>query len=100
MRLIDADAIRERLSKKLNSETVTGYGKGFVHGALSVLNSEGIDAKPVIHAKWIKYENHIYDEYYYSCSACDNDWVCIEGSPEDNNMNYCPYCGAKMDGEA
>lgn len=63
----------------------------------SKIIEDNLTTDGLVHAKWIKYENHIYDEYYHTCSACDNDWVCIEGSPEDNNMNYCPYCGAKMD---
>lgn len=48
------------------------------------------------HGEWIAEEN--YDDIYYRCSACDEPWVLIEGTPFDNGMKYCPNCGAKMEG--
>ena len=33
---------------------------------------------------------------YYECSNCGEPWVLSAGTPEDNNMHYCPNCGAKM----
>ena len=38
-------------------------------------------------------------DVYYDCSACGESWTTIEGTPWDNGMNYCPHCGAKMEGE-
>ena len=38
-------------------------------------------------------------DVYYDCSACGESWTTIEGTPWDNDMNYCPHCGAKMEGE-
>jgi predicted nucleic acid-binding Zn ribbon protein len=32
----------------------------------------------------------------WECSACDCAWQLMEGSPEDNNMRFCPECGAKI----
>lgn len=43
---------------------------------------------------WIAEEN--YDDVIYRCSACDEEWVTIEGTPFDNGMWYCPHCGADM----
>lgn len=37
-------------------------------------------------------------EYVYTCTACGCDWCTIEGTPVENNMKYCPECGAKMNG--
>lgn len=29
--------------------------------------------------------------------TCDKgNWVCYEGTPKDNSMNYCPACGAYL----
>ena len=43
---------------------------------------------------WIAEEN--YDDVVYRCSACDEEWVTLEGTPFDNGMWYCPHCGADM----
>lgn len=35
----------------------------------------------------------------YRCSACGEDWVLETATPQENNMNFCPFCGADMRGE-
>ncbi len=47
--------------------------------------------------KWIEKDGFDGD-VYYDCSACGESWTTIEGTPWDNDMNYCPHCGAKMEG--
>lgn len=47
--------------------------------------------------KWIEKDGWDGD-VYYNCSACGESWITIEGTPWDNGMNYCPHCGAKMEG--
>ena len=44
-------------------------------------------------AHWIKLFD---DEVKFECSECGVDWVLDEGTPFDNEMYYCPRCGAKM----
>lgn len=41
------------------------------------------------------------DEYtgVYICSNCGCKWELNAGTPEDNDMNYCPECGADMRGD-
>ena len=53
------------------------------------------DVAPVKHGHWIEQENWVSDDYYYTCSVCGEDYNTIDGSPD---YNYCPNCGAKMDG--
>lgn len=31
----------------------------------------------------------------YKCSVC-GEWYRMDGTPEQEDMNYCPNCGAKM----
>jgi rubrerythrin len=35
----------------------------------------------------------------WECSVCREWWWLLEGTPKNNNMNYCPICGAKIVGE-
>lgn len=51
------------------------------------------DVAPVRHGRWIEQS----EESLYSCSACGTEWVTIEGTPEENGMDFCPHCGANMD---
>ena len=52
-----------------------------------------VDAVEVVHGRWIWTVTGEEDyEQYYRCSKC-NDHMYSE-------YNYCPNCGAKMDGEA
>ena len=53
-----------------------------------------IEAVPVVHAKWVggKYYNDVYG-YEKTCTACQTEYVV------GFDYLYCPYCGAKMDGE-
>ena len=55
------------------------------------------DVAEVKRGKWIEKEE-VYGDVYYTCSNCNNDWTTIDGTPQENFMNYCPNCGAKMDG--
>lgn len=32
----------------------------------------------------------------WECSACKEKWTLNEGTPKQNNMNFCPICGAAI----
>ena len=57
-----------------------------------------VDAVPVVHGRWVEVDEGDGD-YTYDCSKCGGKWWLADGTPEANGMKYCPYCGAKMDGE-
>lgn len=42
-----------------------------------------------------------WGDTHYRCSACGEEWYLEDGTPQQNNMNFCPMCGARMmkDGE-
>lgn len=80
MRLIDADALMER------------YGEP-CHSFLDVIEDmPTIYAVPVVHAKWIAYWIGDAIKPIYRCSNCDRLAVVTK-------TNYCPKCGARMDGD-
>lgn len=53
------------------------------------------EAKP---GDWVETEMY-YDDYAWVCSVCGEPWYLIDGTPAENNMNYCPCCGSRMKGE-
>ena len=54
-----------------------------------------IEAVPVVHAEWLLSDE---EEGIWECSVCGKMWV-LYGTPKDNGMNFCPKCGARMDGK-
>ena len=45
--------------------------------------------------EWI--EEDMFDgDVAYRCSCCDELFCIIEGTPKDNEYNFCPNCGARM----
>ena len=63
----------------------------------SVDNAPAADVVEVRHGEWVKNEEESkkHVEVIYFCSACQN-W---EAWGETEKYNYCPNCGARMDGE-
>ena len=49
------------------------------------------------HGHWIEQDD--YNDTYYKCSVCGEPWVLIDGTPSENNMCFCPKCGARMESE-
>ena len=43
---------------------------------------------------------YIEDEWgeYWTCQECKMEWVLETGTPEENEMQYCPKCGRKIVG--
>lgn len=96
MRLIDADAF---LEKSIKERRFFIYSEDIIHGGfeVSTVYKDLIDAinemptiDPVKHGYWLEYTvpNII------CCSECD--WGT---SVEEKHFNYCPNCGARMDGD-
>ena len=52
------------------------------------------DVAPVRHGRWVEKEKYTFG-IMYDCSLCENR-ILDNGHP----WNYCPNCGAKMDGGA
>lgn len=109
-RLIDADALKENCYKKMD-ELMESTSEHLPAEALSILcgftlidSAPTIDAVEVVHGEWIVKENHGTGWYRITCSECGEDVTstapCIGFMPIVEVLwDYCPYCGAKMDGE-
>lgn len=55
-------------------------------------------AVPVARGRWIEIKDG-WGDCCYRCSECGEEWVLDAGTPAENNMNYCPVCGAEMRAE-
>lgn len=87
MRLIDADKLLADIEKYHVSD-----GK-FQHW---------VQIQPTIEperppARWIE-ESDGWDGSFWTCSACGESMVFIDGGPEENGFDYCSHCGTKMEG--
>ena len=64
----------------------------------AVESAPAADVVPVRHGRWVLSDMGGWDpDEGYVCSICKEPFVLISGTPKENNMNYCPNCGAKMD---
>ena len=54
-----------------------------------LLRQPAADVVEVVHANWIPFHSKAAGDIQY-CSACDIGF--------DARMDYCPHCGASMDG--
>ena len=82
MRLFDADVLYIP-SEEMNARMAVAY-------------APTVDAEPVRHGKW----DDTSVAFYRKCTACG---CCVEWDKKpflfgDGEYNYCPNCGAKMDG--
>ena len=91
MRLIDADELKSVFTKK-STEAVCGAElcKAIISRIDDALT---IDAAPVRHGVWKKIRGTI------NCSACKSCSWSMSFEDLVTSFNFCPNCGAKMDGE-
>ena len=91
---IEREAISEEIRKfYYKNPPIFSYGKGFDRGLdraqRAILDAPAADVVEVVHAKWIPFHSEAAGDIQY-CSACDIGF--------DARMDYCPHCGARMDG--
>ena len=98
-RLIDANALLEehcgdcspQQRKMCENDPVCGL-------AMWIVEAPTVDAVEVVHGEWACVNE---SENVWMCTGkdgCGNEILLLEGTPKDNGWNYCPNCGAKMDG--
>ena len=56
------------------------------------------DVVEVRHGEWV-IKTDDYDNEYMMCSCCKDEFYPVDADTVDSTPNYCPTCGAKMDGE-
>ena len=82
---IEREAIRDAL---YDADAITMEG-------VKILNQfPPSDVAPVRYGQWIEQEKYTFGTMY-DCSICDNRIL-----DNGHSWNYCPNCGAKMDGSS
>ena len=101
---------RQEVIKKLNeldSRLMRGHYAdecaGVTMANAIVQSVPAADVVPVVHGRWLNFYND------FSCAECDRCGTTFEVTDSESNeglwnafklsYNYCPNCGAKMDGE-
>ena len=103
MDVIDRKAVLEALDELDSHQTMSRYqcSKDLANTRLGISMAfdvveamPTVDAEPVRHGKWILYpDNQSKVVEADDCSVCGAQWIFGE------KYDYCPSCGAKMDGE-
>ena len=92
-RLIDANALIATLEKIADEDENTYFHLDEI--TQEIFDTPTVDAVEVVHGRWEKQQG------LYSCSECGK--TCPYDVQADTIMywtcNYCPNCGAKMDGD-
>ena len=120
MRLIDADALAERLKLQYGEELGWQCTVNMSDVGMMIEDAPTVDAVEVMHGEWEKHDESKDDFYHHRCSICkvDAPFNYVETEDYDEDMdgewcfvglriadivehftNYCPHCGAKMDGK-
>ena len=104
-RLIDAEAIARKLKNahcaECNVVRKVQCSACWVEDVLELLEGDAVDAVEVVHGHWKEYSHSALvrwkdgepvwaDRSVFRCSRCDFGTIA--------RHNYCPRCGAKMDG--
>ena len=90
-RLIDANALKsymDECSKETRFRVYYGYATSFIDAAPTV------DAVEVVHGRWVSVPHKLARV----CSVCNRDEPYKFADIDADVYDYCPHCGAKMDG--
>ena len=104
MRIIDADVAKEKLKSHADefSDVLSRQEKAVLigGGTACIDKCPTVDAKPVVHGRWIDsvFCNVKQGKYpVVTCSECEMVF-CDLISNHHYMYRYCPYCGADMRG--
>ena len=75
----------------LSDDDLEHYQNG-IDDAIEIVKHGGVydDTDNVCEWRLCAAEANVYD------TSCGNPHILIEGTPKENNYEYCPYCGKKI----
>lgn len=95
---IEREAIQKRLNRIVEVNNLRTDRAWFTPYGVNALIEEipAVDVRPVVRGKWIDRDNDYYGWNMWACSACGEEFVLTEGTPDMNDYHFCPNCGADM----
>ncbi len=64
-----------------------------------IKNAPATDVVEVKHGEWISKTFKVTGRKFITCSVCNSPIDSTYTHIDENEFDYCPYCGAKMDKE-
>ena len=98
MRFIDADILNEHCNQIIEDDWNSRTHPDSWATAYECFKDDIVDM-PTIDPKDLRPKctwERIYEDTW-ECSNCGALWTCIEGDPADNDMHFCPVCGAEIE---
>ncbi len=86
---IDREVCLSILRAKANMAVLMDAAPYFEKAAQMLEKLPTADVAPVVHGRWVPFHSKASGDIQY-CSACEIGF--------DAKTDYCPHCGAKMDG--
>ena len=98
---IEREAAIEYLTLNMGWQDEDGYpvddwDERKAHIADLINGIHATDVRPVKRGKWIDRDDDYYGWNMWACSACGEEFVLTEGTPDMNDYHFCPNCGADM----
>lgn len=93
---IKREALREILDgwRDAHADVDDVHGCGLLEDVICEVDAQtAADVAPVVHGRWMKHYRSGVTVAEGGVSSCCDMW-------NDRRSNYCPNCGAKMDGGA
>lgn len=84
---IKRETLVEKICQRMNNGSIRSWLCGIVN------DIPAAEVAPVVHGRWISDEGDIL----FHCSKCETQ-ISTDWDYDDLQWNYCPECGAKMDG--
>lgn len=74
------------------------YRRGYDDCVATVLNAPAADVAPVLHGRWDDSGRYTFPSGNAAVRCTNCGCALTESEYHLNNWNYCPVCGAEMDG--
>lgn len=105
VRLIDANAAADKIMREIETHAdeigigATAILIAFARALRDETDFPTIEAEPVRHGRWISLEVW-FNKSILKCSVCGNTLNMDGVNAGRGDANFCPNCGARMDGGA